>query len=60
MTIEEYNKQVLKEIFPATETEKPNIVSTEPRKYVPCIRFEDADKYTDYRSNVNYPGYEGL
>lgn len=54
MTKIEYQKQVLKEIF------EPEKKQQEPKKYIPCIRFEDAHKYTDYRSNANYPGYEGL
>ena len=58
MTKIEYQKQVLKEIF-KLDTPSQEAATNKP-KYIPSIRFEDAHKYTDYRSNANYPGYEGL
>ena len=68
MTKIEYQKQVLKEIFKDAETGKTlhtqttvlNENSPVVVRPIRAIAFEDAYKYVDYRSNVNYPGYEGL
>ena len=59
MTTDEYNRQVLKEIFKPEERVNNKDALPAP-KPIKAIAFEDAYKYTDYRSHVCYPGYEGL